>query len=73
LTIELDLSHMPLWFQRLLHMVNIMFFIFSVFFAPLLGPSQENYPTWVGTYSFLLSAALCYILCAVFYRIHGTP
>lgn len=72
LTIELDLSHMPLWFQMLLHMVNIIFFIFSAFFAPLRGLSQEDCLTWVGTYSFLLSSAVLYILCAVFFRIHGT-
>ncbi|CAG8179328.1 unnamed protein product [Penicillium nalgiovense] len=72
LTIELDLSHMPLWFQMLLHMVNIIFFIFSAFFAPLRGLSQEDCLTWAGTYSFLLSSAVLYILCAVFFRIHGT-
>ncbi|OQE32791.1 hypothetical protein PENFLA_c001G03716 [Penicillium flavigenum] len=69
LTIEFDLSHIPLRFQRLLHMVNILFFIFSTFFAPLRGTMRKN---WAGTYSFLLSAAVFYILCAVFYRIHGT-
>lgn len=76
LTIELDLSNMPLWVQRLLHLVNILFFTFGAFFTLMpfyiYHQPSENYSfTWVGTYSFLISAAVFYILCAVLYRIIG--
>ncbi|KAJ5696149.1 hypothetical protein N7536_006561 [Penicillium majusculum] len=76
LTIELDLSNMPLWVQRLLHLVNILFFTFGAFFTLMpfyiYHQPSENYSfTWVGTYSFLISAAVFYILCAVLYRILG--
>lgn len=77
LTIELDLSNMPLWVQKLLQLVNILFFTFGAFFSlmPYYISHQpsENYSfTWVGTYSFLISAAVFYILCAVLYRIMGS-
>ncbi|CAI7669265.1 unnamed protein product [Penicillium viridicatum] len=73
LTIELDLSNMPLWVQRLLHLVNILFFTFGAFFTlmPYYLSTASYSLTLVGTYSFLISAAVFYILCAVFYRIMG--
>ena len=69
LTIELDLSHMSLWLQRLLHLANITFFITAVFFLPSLEAWQLNK---AGSFSFLLCATGVYILGVVCYRIHGT-
>lgn len=77
LTIETDLSEMPLWCRRILHMANILFFIFSALFSYLRsqtydggGLYAEHYSfAWIGSYSFLISAAVFYILCAIFSRI----
>ncbi|KAJ5952101.1 uncharacterized protein N7479_010514 [Penicillium vulpinum] len=73
LAIELDLSDMPLWFQRLLQMVNILFFILSAFFSDLKPTPHVHFPfAWIGTYSFLLSGVAFYVLWAVLYRILGS-
>ncbi|KAJ5199886.1 hypothetical protein N7491_009317 [Penicillium cf. griseofulvum] len=65
LTIELDLSSIPLWVQKFLHLGNIAFFICGavIFGGPLLSFTP---------YMFLTCAAVFYILCAVFYRIMGS-
>ncbi|KAJ5356129.1 hypothetical protein N7517_010738 [Penicillium concentricum] len=62
LTIELDLSYMPLWAQRLIHLVNILFFLSSATSSPFRGDP-------LGYFLFLISAVVFYILYAVFYRI----
>ncbi|CAP95695.1 Pc21g07980 [Penicillium rubens Wisconsin 54-1255] len=73
LTIELDLSHMSLWFQRFLHMVNVAFFIINAFLVFLQDRLPKSYLlASIEICSMWVFAAVFYILCAVFYRIYGT-
>jgi hypothetical protein len=72
LTIELDLSEIPLWAQRLLCVLIIGFFACGVFFSFFIELYEGHYPfTGINTYWFWISAAVFYILCAVLYRILG--
>jgi hypothetical protein len=73
LTIELDLSHMPLWLQRFLHVANVAFFILNAFVVFLRDEVPESLLlASIEVCSMSVSAAVFYILCAAFYRIYGT-
>lgn len=86
LTIETNMSKKPPWSRKMLHGINILFFLLSGWFSQFIqiavpamiknssGKFARPYYyslSWFGTYSLLILAAIFYTLLAFIYRIRG--